>query len=384
MSRLWPTVRLNDVLRRSEQTVTIQPDAEYREVTVKLWGKGVVLRGNVRGTEIASSRRFLARTGQFILSRIDARNGAIGVVPPELNGAIVTNDFPLFEPNPERIDVAFLGWLGKTPAFVELCVRASEGTTNRVRLQKDRFLALEIPLPPLSEQRRIVARIDELAVQIHEARTLRKEQEHEMHQILLGAFWRISKAVPKCPMREVAPLVRRPVQADVNETYPELGIRSFGKGTFHKPALSGVELGDKRIFRIDAGDLLFSNVFAWEGAIAVVRPEDHDRVGSHRYITCVPEEGVATSPFLCFYFLTDEGLELIRAASPGGAGRNRTLGLAALEAIEVPIPPIADQQWFDALQARVNILRQLQVETAAELDALLPAILDRAFKGELL
>jgi type I restriction enzyme S subunit len=115
-----------------------------------------------------------------------------------------------------------------------------------------------------------------------------------------------------------------------------------------------------------------------------VRPEDHDRVGSHRYITCVPEEGVATSPFLCFYFLTDEGLELIRAASPGGAGRNRTLGLAALEAIEVPIPPIADQQWFDALQARVNILRQLQVETAAELDALLPAILDRAFKGELL
>lgn len=125
------------------------------------------------------------------------------------------------------------------------------------------------------------------------------------------------------------------------------------------------------------------NVFAWEGAIAVARPGDANRVGSHRFITCVPQPGVATAPFLCFFFLTDEGLDLIRAASPGGAGRNRTLGLKALEAIEVPVPSIADQLWFDALQAKVAELRGFQAQSAAELDALLPAILDRAFKGGL-
>jgi type I restriction enzyme S subunit len=73
------------------------------------------------------------------------------------------------------------------------------------------------------------------------------------------------------------------------------------------------------------GDLLFTNVFAWEGAIAVARPEDAGRVASYRFISCVPKPDVATSQFLCFYFLTPEGLELIGAASPGSALRNRTL-----------------------------------------------------------
>jgi type I restriction enzyme S subunit len=184
-------------------------------------------------------------------------------------------------------------------------------------------------------------------------------------------------------MRDVAPQIRRPVQIDHLVSYPELGVRSFGKGTFHKSALTGFEIGSKRVFRIEPGDLIFSNVFAWEGAIAVAKPEDAGRVGSHRFITCVPKPAVATSRFLNFYFLTSEGLELIRAASPGGAGRNRTLGLTALDAIQVPIPSIEQQTWFDELQVEVDALKRLQAETSTELDALLPSILNRAFKSEL-
>jgi len=73
--------------------------------------------------------------------------------------------------------------------------------------------------------------------------------------------------------------------------------------------------------------------------------------------------------------LTDEGIEKVREASPGGAVRNRTLGLKKLEKIEVPIPDYEKQLWFNRLQA--------QADNRTELDALLPAILDRAFKGEL-
>lgn len=383
MSNTWPKERLGEVLNRSTETIIISPDGEYHEITVKLWGKGVVPRGVVSGAETAGGRRFVAKTGQFILSRIDARNGATGIVPPMLDGAVVTNDFPLFDLNQSKLNAAFFGWLSKTQDFVDLCKRASEGTTNRVRLQEDRFLNLEIPLPTLSEQRRIVVRIEALAANITEARTLRQLEEQEIRSMLHGAFVRIAKHASRRPMGEVAPLIRRPVEIEMEGSYPELGIRSFGNGTFHKPALSGFELGSKRVFWIEPGDLLFSNVFAWEGAIAVAKPEDRGRVGSHRFITCVPRKDVATSQFLRFYFLTDEGMDLIRAASPGGAGRNRTLGLAALDAIEVPVPPIEDQVWFDGLQAKVGALKRLQSETAAELDALLPAILDRAFKGEL-
>ena len=383
MSKAWPKVRLGEVLKRSEETVAPLVDAEYREITIRLWGKGVAERGIVSGAAL-SGRRFIAHAGQFIASRIDARNGAMGLVPSLLEGALVTNDFPLFWINRDRLEPPFLSWLSKTKGFVELCQRASEGTTNRVRLKEERFLALEIPLPPLSEQRRIVARIEELAGLIGEARILREREEEEMRQLLIGEFLQITKNAPRKVMREIAPLVRRPIEVETTSLYPELGIRSFGKGTFHKPALSGFELGGKRIFRIEPGDLLFSNVFAWEGAVAVAEPKDTGRYGSHRFISCVTKEGEITARFLCFYFLTNEGLELIRAGSPGGAGRNRTLGLDALSNIRVSVPSYELQTRIDALQAEVDNFNRLQTKTTAEFDALLPAIFDRTFKGELL
>ena len=163
----WPKATLGEVLRRAEETVEPVVDAVYREITVRLWGKGVVERGQTLGASL-SGRRFVARAGQFIASRIDARNGAMGLVPETLEGGLVTNDFPLFNLNGTRLEPAFLGWLCRTAGFVELCLRASEGTTNRVRLKEDRFLVLEIPLPPLAEQRRVVARIEDLAAQIND------------------------------------------------------------------------------------------------------------------------------------------------------------------------------------------------------------------------
>jgi type I restriction enzyme S subunit len=132
---------------KSEEWIDLRPDEQYRQVTVKMWGQGVVLRNEVAGTEIAATRRMVVRPQQFILSRIDARNGALGLVPHTLDGAIVSNDFPAFNLNTRRILPEFLDWMSKTRSFVELCKAASEGTTNRVRLQEDRLLSLTISLP---------------------------------------------------------------------------------------------------------------------------------------------------------------------------------------------------------------------------------------------
>ncbi len=175
----WPVIPLGSFLTKAEDWITPEPDQEYNEVTVRLWGKGVVLRGKVTGSEIAGGRRLPVRANQFILSRIDARNGATGLVPESLDGALVTNDFPAYSLNNEKVFPAFLNWMSKTATFVELCKQASEGTTNRVRLKEDRFLSTAIPLPPLPEQRRIVARIEALDVKIQKARALRTEMADE-------------------------------------------------------------------------------------------------------------------------------------------------------------------------------------------------------------
>jgi type I restriction enzyme S subunit len=325
----------------------------------------------------------LVRPGVLVVSGINAAKGAIAIYDPEATEPVAaTIHYGAYIPKLDRVDVGFLWWMLRGRLFQELLNEYLPGGIKTEPKAK-RLLSVPVPLPPLSEQRRIVARIEELAPQINEARQLWLQQEVGIRGLLLGAFWTIASDAPRHPMQEVAPIVRRNTELDPNASYPELGIRSFGKGTFHKPALTGTELGSKRLYRIEAGDLIFMNVFAWEGAVAVATPEDKDRYGSHRFITCVPLKGVITANFLCFHFLTEEGLETRGEASPVGAGRNRTLGLTTLGKIQVPVPGIDKKLWFESLLAEVDRLRALQAETAAELVALLHPILDRAFKGEL-
>lgn len=175
------------------------------------------------------------------------------------------------------------------------------------------------------------------------------------------------KAWPKVALRDIAPIVRRPVDIRHDQMYPELGIRSFGRGTFHKPAISGVEVGTKRLFKIEPGDLVFSNVFAWEGAIAVASTADVGRFGSHRFITCVVDAAKVNATFLKLYLTTaPEGREQVLKASPGGAGRNRTLGVEKLGQIQVPLPPLAEQEVIVAhLDALAEKTRQVEVHLDA-------------------
>lgn len=376
------TITIDRFLRKSEAWVPVAPDGHYKQITARLWGKGLTLRGEVPGAAIAAPRQFCAKAGQFLISRIDARHGAFGIVPSELDGALVSNDFPCFDIDASTVLPHYFEWYSRTPQFVDLCRRASEGSTNRVRMKEEKFLKMTVPLPSLEEQRRIVQRLDMVAALVADRRRAIETAERETHALLLKAFQRAIDGAPLRPMSEVAPLVRRPVEIDLDGTYPELGVRSFGKGTFHKPDLSGSEVGNKKLFRINAGDLLFNIVFAWEGAVAVAQPADDGRVGSHRFLSCVPAPDTATVEFLRFYFSTREGLQKLGEASPGGAGRNRTLGLQKLEDLQVPVPSIERQHWFDRLQTMAREARAIRTSTARDVEALVPAMLHEIFNGK--
>lgn len=115
--------------------------------------------------------------------------------------------------------------------------------------------------------------------------------------------------------------------------------------------------------------------------MAVAQPEDDGRVGSHRFLSCVPAPDTATVEFLRFYFSTREGLQKLGEASPGGAGRNRTLGLKKLEDLRVPVPSIKRQHWFDCLQTMAREARAIRASTAKDVEALLPAMLHEIFNG---
>ena len=396
MSKPWPMVRLGEVMRRSEEAIELQPDAEYRQITVKLWGKGVVLRGLLTGSQIAAPRQMVARRGQFILSRIDARNGALGIVPPELDQAIVTNDFPLFNVVENRLLPTYLGWMCRTASFIEECKRASEGTTNRVRLQEDKFLAREIPLPPLAEQRRVVARIEELAAQIHEARILRHQAAEEA-EALTGS--NASELFLKCSKRqpiETLAEVRGGIQKGPHRAPGANPVRYLTVAHVHRnkiltnsPRYFEVSSEELERWRLLRGDVLIieGNGSADQiGRTALFRGEIENCVHQNHVIRIRPDKQRVLPEFLNTFLNSPAGQEAVQGQSRTSSGL-RSLSVGRIKSICVPVPPLPEQRRIvaelDALQAEMDALKRLQAETAAELDALLPAILDRAFKGEL-
>jgi type I restriction enzyme S subunit len=166
------------------------------------------------------------------------KKGAIGVVPESGDGALVTTNFYLFDVNTSVIDLKFLNWILRRNYLENQLMAVARGTASNATTRPKQLLACSIPLPPLDEQRRLVARIEALAAKIDEARGLRRLIETDISKMLLAAYKTIIAAAKQLPMGEVAPLVRRPVEVSADGMYPELGIRSFGKGTFHKPAVN--------------------------------------------------------------------------------------------------------------------------------------------------
>jgi len=258
----------------------------------------------------------------------------------------------------------------------------SQGTSIQ-GITRDILASIEIPFPPFDEQRLIVSRIEELTSRAEEARKMTIEREAELDVLLQAVYCRMIESAEWKPLKDIAALVRRAIKTKPNDEYEEMGIRSFGKGTFRKPVLTGKQIGNKRIYSIQECDLVFNNVFAWEKAIAVAKKEDHGRVGSHRFITYVPHEGKATAEFLCYHFLGERGIEDIRAASPGSAGRNRTLGLKKLENILVPVPDYDEQKRFAEIAKKRQLIRQESGEIEEEVKLFTSALLAKAFRGEL-
>lgn len=381
MGEAWSCVPLREVVKHRSTSIQINDSEMYLRCRVQVNAKGVVLRDRVSGADIKTKTQWVAKRDDFLVAEIDAKVGGYGIVPAELDGAVVSSHYFLFELDATRLLPQWIDLVCRTEAFHEQV--AAKGSTNYSAVRPGAVLGYKVPLPPLDEQHRIVAKVGEALVKLEEAQQLAASVSADFDRLLM-ALARRDKMLeaPRKSMRDIAPLVRRPVTVDLDGSYPELGVRSFGNGTFHKTPLAGADVGTKKLFWINPGDLVFQIVFAWEGAVAIARPEDDGRCGSHRFLTCVCDEKQVLADWLLFFFLTPQGLAALSEASPGGAGRNRTLGIEKLAALQVPVPPLEHQRLISSV---MDAKRRHQTEDtfARDADLLRRAILTRAFRGEL-
>jgi type I restriction enzyme S subunit len=383
----WPKVALGELLRRSDQYTMIDPTAEYHEVTIKLWGKGVISRGKVSGSDVVSARR-VVRANQLIMSKIDARNGAIGLVPPELDGAIVSNDFPSFEfRDSDRCDAAFMGWLVRSSPFVELCKAASEGTTNRVRIKENRFLDQQIALPPLVEQQAIVARLDALAEKTKQLEAHLNAVERDSLRLLVTMATRCDvndeqrRALGwrKGTIADIAVVALSQETVYAGRSYPNVGILSYAKGVFGKVPIEGLNTSAKTLYRIKSGQFIYSRLFAFEGAYALVPDEFDGCYVSNEFPTFEIKRDLASAKFLMARFMTEADWQELRASTKGVGDRRLRIQPEHILKRPIWIPPPGDVAKIDWLFDHHHALKAKHTAIREANATLLPATLERMF-----
>jgi type I restriction enzyme M protein len=144
----WTEISLRDALKRRREVVEIESGDIYKRLRIQVKGRGVLLRDEVDGAEIGTKRQFRVKAGQFVLSKIDARNGAFGIVPEECDGAVITGNFWAFDVDERTLRPRLLHLLTRSDAFIDFCRRASPGATNRRYLQEEKFLDQVAIVPP--------------------------------------------------------------------------------------------------------------------------------------------------------------------------------------------------------------------------------------------
>jgi type I restriction enzyme S subunit len=146
----FPVVSLASVLKQRKEFIIIDDDTEYKLCRVQTNRKGVVLRSLTKGLEIKTKKQQVCKAGDLLVAEIDAKVGGYGFVPDELEGAIVSGHYFLFELEPLKIRQEYFEILLKTE-IIQDQIR-SVGSTNYAAIRPADFLSYSIPLPSVSEQ----------------------------------------------------------------------------------------------------------------------------------------------------------------------------------------------------------------------------------------
>ena len=144
--------KIGDFLKRSKIPIDILDSEDYSRVTIRINHNGVSLRDTEVGKKIGTKKQFILKAGQFIVSKIDARYGAFGIAPNEVDNAIITGNFWAYDVDFSKLNIEWFNQFTNSPDFYDLCERASAGITHRKYLNESFFLNYEIMLPSVEEQ----------------------------------------------------------------------------------------------------------------------------------------------------------------------------------------------------------------------------------------
>jgi type I restriction enzyme S subunit len=389
MNSTWSTVQLGSVVSdlTSSRTFDISPEQEVIDPSIRSATHTLSLAARNLGASVRITRRVRVLPGDLVFSRLHTQNGAFAFAEQEFHA---TGTFIPLAIDEARVDRRFLYWA----LHVRVASLSTSDSVGRETYKTANILALQIPLPPLTEQRRIVARIDQLAAGIQEARTLRQKTLEEAEGLAAAASRRgFSDTWPRTQLEELCPVITDGTHQTpqyVEEGAVFLSAQNVKPFRFMPEKHRKVSLDDFRAYtarnKPQRGDVLLTRVGAGIGEAAVVDQDIEFAIYVSLALIRTDKERLL-SEFLVHWLNSPAGRESSHRGTLGRGHSQGNLNLKLLRAFLLPVPPVSEQRrivsTLDLLRGKVDALKRLQTETISELDALLPAILERAFRGNL-
>lgn len=375
MSKPWPRVKLGEVLALDLDKAPIDPGQQYPMVGVLSFGRGLFDREPINNGSTSYKYFLRLKENHFVMSQLFGWEGALAVSSEQFSGKFVSPQFPTFLCDETRLVLGFLDWYVKRKAFWDELGTRTNGMGDRRRtLNPVALFASEILLPPLDEQRRIVACIDEISALIANAEQLRESITHEQHALCRSLIVHD----PDMKLVAVADVVRQRapdvlVEPDVG--YPFAGVYSFGKGVFKGHVKNGAEFAYPKLSRLKAGDFIYPKLMAWEGALGVVPPECDGCVVSPEFPVFEIDEDKVLPDVFDVHFRDPRTWESLQGGSTGTNARRRRLHPVDFLKLHVPVPSKETQRKLRDVRRLQNQLRATQSDAAG--DVLLASVLNQ-------
>jgi type I restriction enzyme, S subunit len=381
----WRLARFDEFLRRIERKVVLDDTTSYKCVGVRWYGMGAFVREQLLGIDITRKQQWIIKSGDIVYNKLFAWKGAFAIADESVEGCIVSDKFPTYEVNLDVIDPLFLECYFRTPKLAQQAQVLSKGAAaiSKLTLNSPQFWDLTIPLPPLSEQRRIVARIEELAAKIEEAHGLRQQASQEAEALVS----RVTDALldqtrwPEFPLNDLLcensqnGLAPRP--SDQPPGTPILrisAVTSRSDAIVDEGDFKYLELNPQDILKysLNPGDLLacrFNGNLHYVGRFALYRGySGRSHVYPDKLIRFRVNQEKVLPEFVCLTLNCSKGRTAIESFCATTAG-NIGISAANLRTVRFAVPSLSEQHsivaYLDDLQAKVDALKRLQVETAS-------------------
>ncbi len=380
--RHYPLVPLGEVLVLDRHEVQLQPDETYRIAGIYSFGKGIFERNAILGAATSYSSLFRLEQDQFVFSRLNGWEGAVDIVGPDFSGCLVSSEYPTFKVRPQRGEPSYFRWIARWPVFWDL-LRPRGSMVRRKRVQTSQLLEVKIPLPPIEEQQRIAARLEEverLSSRVRErldraGRCLTASRANLVTRPHGDEGWRA------LPLREVLGLAIDAVPVDADTHYEMAGVYSFGRGLFRRSALLGSTTSYKTLHRLRAGQIVMSRLKAWEGAMALVDAPFEGSYLSPEFPTFDVNDDLLDDRF-CEALLTSEPFWIrLKGSSKGIGARKERVNAERLLDVVVELPSLSQQRVIASQLDSLRRVEQLGSRRTRVVAALSRSVMNQEFSS---